>query len=278
MATLPCTLADWAALGIEGQVHYGERAKALPYQRVIERKTAQALALIQRFHGATAGRGYVSVSFGKDSLVAWHLAQQVVPTIPAVWINQGPLAEWPDCLALKEILTMRYGMVLHELMPDCTLYDWYKQFGLPVSAAMDSTDDKALNEALIYAPLRRFQQEGDWHGTIWGLRGVREAHREGLHREVLLNTRGLLYQRKDCQWRCSPVGRWTTQHIWAYIDFHALPYPAMYDIDRASIRNGPPLGTSARHFGRVENLHRYFPVIYRHILQEFPAFTAHDLL
>jgi 3'-phosphoadenosine 5'-phosphosulfate sulfotransferase (PAPS reductase)/FAD synthetase len=259
-------------------VHYGQRVKALPYRRVIERKTAQAQMLIRQFDEVTKGRGYVSMSFGKDSLVVWHLAQHMA-SIPAVWINQGPLAEWPDCLALKDILTAQYGMVLHELTPDCTLYDWYKRHGIPTSAAMDSMEDKALNEALMYAPLRRFQQAGAWHGTIWGLRGVQEVYREGRHREILLQSRGLLYQRKmDQQWICSPVGRWTTQHVWAYIDLHALPYPAMYDIDRASIRNGPPLGTSARHFGRVENLHRYFPVIYRHILQEFPAFTAHDLL
>ena len=269
MVALPCTLADWAALNIVGQVHYGQRAKALPYARVIERKTASAVALIRTWWQKVDGHGYVSVSFGKDSLVAWHLAQQVA-SIPAVWIHQGPLAEWPDCLALKEVLTEQYGMVLHELTPDCTLYDWYRQHGIPASAAMDSAEDKALNEALMYAPLRRFQQAGQWRGTVWGIRGVNEPYREGKHREILLNTRGLLYQRKDGQWIGSPVGRWTTQDIWAYIDLHGLPYAAMYDVDRARIRNGPPLGTSAMNLGRVRTFRMAFPEIFRIVSAAMP--------
>lgn len=269
MVSLPCTLNDWAALGIAGTVHYGQRAKALPYQRRIAQKTAAALALIADWWEKVAGHGYVSVSFGKDSLVAWHLAQQVA-AIPAVWINQGPLAEWPDCLALRDILVAQHSMILYEVTPDCTLYDWYRQHGIPASAAMDSKEDKALNEALMYAPLRRFQQAGDWRGTIWGLRGVNEPHREGKHREILLNTRGLVYQRTtDRQWICSPVGRWTTQDIYAYIDFHELPYPAMYDVDRARIRNGPPLGTSAINLGRLYALRQDFPAISRLVTAHF---------
>lgn len=274
MVALPCTLAEWAALGLTGQVHYGNLARALPYARVLARKTAAAQAMIADWWHRVEGRGSVSVSFGKDSLVAWHLAQAVAP-VPAVWVNQGPLAEWPDCLALKEVLVRAHSMVLHEITPDCTLYDWYRQHGIPTSAAMASADDQALNEALMYAPLRRFQQAGDWRGTIWGLRGVREPHREGRHREILLASKGLLYQRRDGQWMCAPVGRWRAEEIWAYIDLHGLPYPAMYDLDRASIRNGPPLGTSAMNLGRLESLHQHFPAIYRLVVSHFPGMVSH---
>lgn len=273
MVALPCTLDDWAALGIVGEVHYGQRGKALPYQRRIAQKMNVALTLIAAWWEKVEGHGYVSVSFGKDSLVAWHLAQQVVPDIPAMWVNQGPLAEWPDSLALKDKLVQEHAMLLYEIIPDCTLYAWYRQHGIPVSAAMDSKEDKALNDALMYMPVRRFMHTHDGRGTLWGLRGVQEPYREGLHREILLNKRGLLYKRKDGQWICSPVGRWTTHEIWAYIDIHTLPYPAMYDIDRASIRNGPPLGTSAMNLGRIAMLHQYFPEIYRLVSAHFPRLT-----
>lgn len=275
MVALPCTLDDWAALGIPGQVHYGQLAKALPYQRVIERKTAAALRKIEQFYAATQGHGYVSVSFGKDSLVAWHLAEQIIPSIPAAWVNQGPLAEWPDCLALKEVLVQSHGMVLHEVAPDRTLYQGMQHYGVPMSSDMSLPEDKAINRDLLYAPLVRFQAQHGYAGHIWGLRGVNEPHREGVHREILLKKRGLLYQRQDGLWVCSPVGHWTTREIFAYIDLHGLPYPAMYDLDRESIRNGSPIDPAVVNLGRIRQLHRHFPAIYRLVVQAFPALAQY---
>jgi 3'-phosphoadenosine 5'-phosphosulfate sulfotransferase (PAPS reductase)/FAD synthetase len=274
MVALPCTLTDWESLGIPGRVNYGQRARALPYQRVLQRKTAAALRVIADWWEKVQERGYVSVSFGKDSLVAWHLAQQVA-AVPAAWINQGPLAEWPDCLALKERLTTQHGMELHELAPDVSLYEGMRRHGVPISADMSTPADKAINQDLLYAPLHRFQQAHGWRGHIWGLRGVEEPHREGMHREILLNSRGLLFQRADGLWICSPVGRWTALEIWAYIDLHGLPYPAMYDVDRTRIRNGSPIDPAAINLGRIRQLHRDFPSIYRLVVDAFPVLAAY---
>ena len=274
MVALPCTLADWAAVGIVGQVHYGQRARALPYQQAIARKIRQARGVIEAWWLQVEGQGYVSVSFGKDSLVTWHLAQQVAP-IPAAWVNQGPLAEWPDCLALKELLVREYGMVLHEVAPDRTLYDAMKHYGVPLSADMSTPEDKAINRELLYAPLARFQTQHRFRGHLWGIRGVAEPHREGVHREILLKSRGLLFQRQDGLWVGSPVGRWTNRDIWAYIDLYALPYPAMYDIDRASIRNGAPIDPAALNLGRIRQLHQHFPAMYHLVIAAFPELARH---
>lgn len=262
---------SWSDYGIVGRVAEGRRGRALPYKSRVLAKTAKAIHLLERFFGAVEGRGYVSVSFGVDSLVAYDLARQVRPDVHAVWVNQGPLAEWPDCLALRDRMVSD-GMHLTEIAPDVTLYDWYRTHGIPESSAMDSPEDKRLNEALMYAPLRRFQTEGEWRGHVWGLR----ADGEGGHRRILLGSRGELFRRTDSLWICSPVAWWSKLEVWAYIDLHGLPYPAMYDVDRERVRNGPPIGTSALNMGRVRMLRLHFPDMWRVFVSEFPEIARYS--
>lgn len=258
-------MKDWSDYGITGKIAYGKRASALPFKTRIERKTEAAKQVIREAIKATDGRCYVAVSFGVDSLVAWHIAQQVAP-IPAMWLNQGLLAEWPDCLALKDHM-VSHGMNLTEIQPDITLYDWYRKNGIPLSSAMNSKEDKALNKSLMYDPISRWEQAAGMTCTIWGMRGAGD---EGKHRRVMLSSKKLLFQMNNGHWRCSPVGWWSKHEIWQYIDLYGLAYPAMYDKDRLNIRNGPPIGLSGLNMGRVEKLHKYFPEIWRVFVYEFP--------
>jgi 3'-phosphoadenosine 5'-phosphosulfate sulfotransferase (PAPS reductase)/FAD synthetase len=256
----------WDKYGIVGKVHYGNRINALPYRRIIERKSQEAIALINQLHENTQGNWYVSCSFGVDSLVTYHLAKAISCNPLAVWVNQGQLAEWPDCLTLKDLMVSE-GMTLEELTPDITLYDWYKTRGIPMAQGMDSKEDKELNAALMYRPIERFTQARRLQGYAWGLRGKGESSR----RQKLLKQRGLLYQRKeDNIWVASPVGWWSKAEIFAYLDLHELPYPAMYGLNREEIRNGPPLGTTAINLGRLAKLREYFPDIWKAIALEFP--------
>jgi phosphoadenosine phosphosulfate reductase len=259
------TLEQWAKYGIRGEVAHGKPALALPYRRTLPAKIEKAIARLAELDVATDGRWYVSLSFGVDSLVAYHLATAVNPDVTAVWVNQGPLAEWPDCLALKDLM-LEQGLSLVELPPDISLLDWYRKNGLPMAAGMTSADDKALNESLMYAPIRRFNEASGMQGHAWGLRSQGENRRRGM----LISQRGELYQRKDGLWVASPVARWSKTEIFAYLDSRALPYPAMYDRNRAEIRNGPPIGTTGANLGRLAKLKQYFPEIWRVFVMEFP--------
>lgn len=261
---------DWQDYGITGAVNVGRPLQAAPYHRLIERKTAAAKIVLADFFALCGDDSYVSLSFGVDSLVAYHLARMVKPDVRAVWVNQGPLAEWPDCLALKDQMVAD-GLPLVELAPDITLYDWYRQHGIPIGAGMGSADDERLNEALMYAPLNRWMEAESVRGIVWGLRGTpRDKYREGKHREILLCDRGELFQRKTGAWVCSPVAWWSKREIFAFLDLHALLYPAMYDVDREQVRNGPPIGASAMNMGRMNKMKLLFPAIWRVVVYEFP--------
>jgi 3'-phosphoadenosine 5'-phosphosulfate sulfotransferase (PAPS reductase)/FAD synthetase len=168
---------DWADYGIAGHLAIGNPAKAAPYHRVIERRTAAATATIEHFSEAVGKAGCLYLSFGADSLVAYDLARRVWPEIPAVWVNQGPLAEWPDCLALKDRMVAN-GLPLVEITPDVTLYDWYRLHGIPFACSMNNAEDERLNRALLYDPIQRYQEAAGIRGYIWGLRW----RGEGKHR------------------------------------------------------------------------------------------------
>lgn len=254
---------EWEAYGIQGRVAWGDPKRARPWKSAIDRKTAEAVRLIERFIGETGGKVYVSMSFGKDSLTAWYLCRHL--GVPAVWVNQGPLAEWPDCLAVKNLLVAD-GMRLTELTPDSTIYQWYLDHGVEPSLRMSSKDDRDCNEALIFAPFRRYNEATGQRGFIWGLRGRNEA----AHRRKILGKMGLIYTRADGMTVCSPVGWWTTEEIWAYIDLNGLPYPAMYDLDRQHMRNGSPICVSTAGLGKIGEMRCLFPEIYRVCVLHFP--------
>lgn len=266
MVALPCTLADWESVGIPGRVNYGQRARALPYQRVIQRKTDAARRVIEQWWRNVEERGYVSLSYGKDSLATWHLASRL-GAIPAIHIDMGPLTNWPDCLALATVLEREY--------PTCVFREVSSRPYIEAIQAgdVDLTGNHPGSSLLAETALHLQQDEG-WRGFLWGLRGVNEPHREGKQREILLKSRGALYQRRDGFWVGMPVGPWRLEDIWAYIDLHQLPYPAMYDLDRATIRNGPMVGMTSVNLGRVRQLHALFPDIYRLVAQAMPEVFA----
>lgn len=255
---------DWIDYGIVGEVREGIPINAAPYRKQIDRRSAKAAEILSRFFDEAHDLGYVALSFGADSLVAYDLAKRVCPSVTAAWVNQGPLAEWPDCLALKDRM-LAEGLPLTEITPDVTLYDWYSMHGIPLNSNMNNPEDECCNKALLYDPIERFHKEKGMRGLIWGLR-----HKgEGRHRAFVIKGKGELYKRQGGMTVCSPVGNWSKSEIWAYIDLNVLPYPAFYDLDREYIRNGPPIGTSGLNMGRIVKLRTLFPEMWRVFCLEF---------
>lgn len=229
-------------------------------------KADKAMAVISRWLETTDKQVYASISGGKDSLVACDLIRRVWPECPFVWVNQGPLAEWPDCVELLESLSEQ-GWNIVELCPPRSLLKLYKDYGIPLDGTMSTAADKKINQSLMYGPLNDYQEANGIQGYAWGLR------KESKGRAAYLKKCGELYQRKDGLWICSPVGYWSTQDIWSYIDSQALPYAAIYDRDRNTVRNGPPIGTTGVNWGRISDLRKHHPELFAAFVAEFPEIS-----
>lgn len=240
-------------------VHYGS-GLCFPGVKTRERI---AISVIEQWNMLAKGKICHYLSGGKDSLVVGHLICQVKPDCPMVWVNQGPLAEWADCLLLIEVLK-KQGWNIQEICPARSLYQLYKEYGVPLEGRMTTRLDTIINQALMYDPIAEYETNYGIQGYAWGLR------QESRVRKMFVYKHGPLYQRTDNRWLCTPIGFWRTTEIWQYIDAHKLPYPAMYDLDRMRVRNGPPIGTTGANWGRLTMLRRHHPELWAEFCREFP--------
>ena len=230
----------------------------------MNRKIEKARLVIKEWLEACDYQVYLSISGGKDSLVAASLVTDVYPNCPLVWINQGYLAEWDDCVELLYYLRDNYNWNLIELCPPRGLIQLYQDLGLPLEGTMDTKADKSINKRLMYDVLEEYQELNHIKGYAWGLR------KESKGRSLYLKSYGKLAQLKSGLWVCSPVGFWKTIDIWNYIDMKQLPYAAIYDKDRMTVRNGCPIGTTGANWGRIAELKLNYPKIYQEFCSFFP--------
>lgn len=99
--------------------------------------------------------------------------------------------------------------------------------------------------------------------------------KESKGRAAYLRSHGELHQKKDGIWICSPVGFWKTEDIWQFIDKYKLPYAALYDRDRMTMRNGCPIGTTGSNWGRLSELRMHRPDIWQKFTEQFPEVRNH---
>jgi 3'-phosphoadenosine 5'-phosphosulfate sulfotransferase (PAPS reductase)/FAD synthetase len=236
----------------------------------LKNKIDKALLVIQEWLDLCNYQVYCSISGGKDSLVASHLIRQIFPDIPLVWVNQGYLAEWEDCIELIYEWKSQGANVI-ELCPVRDLWHLYMDIGIPLEGTMDTKKDKLINQKLMYDPLQEYQELNQIKGYAWGIR-----KQESKGRAMYLKKHGLIHaNKKDGLIVCSPIGHFSTQEIWQYIDANQLKYPAMYDQNRNTVRNGPPIGTTGINWGRLADLRKHYPNIYNEFVTSFPGLSCY---
>lgn len=229
----------------------------------LKSRISKALATIEDWLNQCDRRVYLSISGGKDSLVSAHLVRRVFPDCPLVWVNQGHLAEWPDCVELLHHLRDQ-GWNIIEICPPQGLLQLYRKHGMSFDGRFTAIDKKQC-EDLLLKPLDEYCELNQVRGYAWGLR------QESRGRSMYLRKHGTLYQRKDGMLVCSPVGFWKTADIWNYIDQFKIPYAAVYDkYGRDSFRNGCPIDTALANWGKLGWLKRHEPEVFYEFCEYFP--------
>lgn len=234
----------------------------------IKSKEERAFSVIKDWFEKCDYKVYCSISGGKDSLVAADLITRVFPGCPLVWVNQGHLAEWDDCIELINLWKSQ-GRNVVELCPPLGLIQLFKKYGMAFDGRFTSLDKKHCQELLI-KPLSEYQEMNGIQGYAWGLR------KESRGRSLFIRSRGELTQLKNHLWLCTPLAFWTTEDIWLYIDKYKLPYAAIYDTEGRNVfRNGPPIDTALANWGKLTVLRARHPKIWDEIIQVFPEYQNH---
>jgi len=175
------------------------------------------------------GPAAVAFSGGKDSVTLAHLARQLAPTIPLVWINTG-LAE----AQLVEFVRGFAGADLVELKPETHPEQWWKETGrLPigpkVSAAYYRKDNPELQihptaccERHKAKPMAAYLKTSATAALLNGARGD-ESNR---HRFKLAT--GEVFRAAAGHILAYPLLTWTHTDSLAYVRQNVPNYPLVY--------------------------------------------------
>lgn len=238
---------------------------------VFARKVAQAQKVVCA--ALELGTTYISISGGKDSVSLYGVARSVCEKIPAYWINSGAESQHTiDVIA-------KLGDVNEEL-PELSIVQMMRQIGALGHRGGEYEGDGAhwLNSdwkrILIDEPASRIMARLGAKSALVGMRAD-----ESRQRGMLLRSRGPIYQRGAGDWIACPLSGWSGLDSLAYAASKGLPISRLYTDPGATPpekrRTGSLLGGSARTIGRIDDLRRSEPDIYRALVVQFPGLSRY---
>ncbi len=171
----------------------------------------------------TFGPGLVmSTSFGIQSAALLHMATRVRPDIPVVWVDTGYLPD--ETYRFAETLTDRLGLDL-------------RVYQSPLSPArMEALHGRLWEQDSVQAldrydqirkvePMKRALRELGASAWMSGVRAEQTAHRAGLS----------VLGHQDGRYKVSPLLRWSTRDVYAYLKRHDLPLHPLFEHGYATV-------------------------------------------
>lgn len=186
--------------------------------RKVNRSLAGASAPeVIRWASSHFGDGLVmSTSFGIQSAVMLHLAVQVEPTIPVIWVDTGylPAETYQFAAQLTEHLQLNLKVYQSPLSP--------ARMEALHGRLWEQEDVESLNlydRIRKVEPMQRALKELSARAWLAGLRRDQTQHRQHLQRVNLQN--GL--------YKILPILDWTAKDVYYYLKEHDLPYHPYFD-------------------------------------------------
>ncbi len=249
----------------ELRARYRLRARLPVHQRRVEcARGIIAEALL-------VGPACVMVSGGKDSVALLHLAREVDPALPAIFVDDGAQLPWTyDVIeALREM-----GHAITTIETEVTLPWMLRHVGMlgydgPEKQPGDwHWTGAQFREVLVDEPARRVRDMG-WPVQLLGLR-AEESHARMMNRRV----RGTIYGRANGTTIACPLSDWEGADVFAYVTGHDLPLSPIYlqpdDPGRERRRTAAVLLTEAAMQGEWRRIRELLPAYWQEISREFP--------
>lgn len=161
-----------------------------------------------------APRAYVSISFGKQSLVLAHMVRQLAPDMPMHFLASEETWALYDYGPVIESFCSRWPIQL-------TIHQTTRLSGADTWKDARDAGDRDLQDMCDRA---------EWDGWYWGL-----AKEESPQRRMTLlaaykqgTPHPTIYRYADGKLRCCPLMHWDTRDLAAYIGLHDLPLLNIY--------------------------------------------------
>ncbi len=176
-----------------------------------------------RWAADTFGRGLVlTTSFGIQSAVMLHLATQVAPEIPVVWIDTGYLP--PETYRFADALTKRLDLNLHVAQSPMSPARMEALHGRLWERDEPEALDRYLRNRKV-EPLERTLRALGATATLSGVRADQTEHRARLR----------VVERQNGRFKISPILGWHSRDVHAYLKQHDLPYHPLFEQGYATV-------------------------------------------
>lgn len=221
-----------------------------------KRKLDYALAGIEAMR-ALAPRSYLSLSWGKQSIVLAHMLYHIQPDIPMYFLASGESFLIHNFEQVIDEFTARWPVNLHIVRRD-HVYDGQN---LDWQASRDAGE----------RDLQTMVNREDWDGWYWGL-----AKDESRDRRITLSLRWdgqphpTIFRYTDGKYRCCPLANWTVLDLAAYISTHDIPLLDQYKELGLHTRTTARITRKAAECGGVLDLKRKDMSAFNRLCERFP--------
>jgi phosphoadenosine phosphosulfate reductase len=193
---------------------------------------------------ATSGLKRIAVAsaFQSEGTVVMHLAQEIRPGIPILFLETG--YQFAETLAFKEQLAERLGLNVVDLYGAYTVERQAEEFG----ARLYERDPEQCCELNKVRPM--FEALRGYDAWITALR--RDSSPTRANAPFVDQ-----YEIEPGRWmvKVNPMATWSHQDVWDYLKEHDLPHNPLYDLGYSSIGCAPC--TRIRFAGEPERAGRW---------------------
>jgi phosphoadenosine phosphosulfate reductase len=186
-----------------------------------EEKIAAAEALIARKIELHPRDLVVTNSFQAEDMVVLHIARQLVPEVPVVFLDTG--YHFAEIYEYRDRITRDWNLKLINLLPEITVAEQESQFGI-----LNQVDPGRCCGIRKVEPL--FQALEGYALWFTGLR-----REQAKSRAALRETEDFTLPTGKTIRKISPLTEWTAKDVWTYAARHEIPLVALYDKGYTSI-------------------------------------------
>jgi phosphoadenosine phosphosulfate reductase len=170
----------------------------------------------------TFGEGMVlSTSFGIQSAVMLHMATQVLPDIPVVFIDTGYL--FPETYAFADALTERLGLNLQVYQPRLSAAWQEERYGRRWEQGLEALE--AYNRDNKVEPMNRALRELGATAWMSGLRRSQSSTRSDIP----------FIERQNRTTKVYPIADWDERTLYRYLTENDLPYHPLWEKGYVSV-------------------------------------------
>ena len=165
---------------------------------------------IQRF----PEKAILTTSFGAQSSALLHLATQIQPDLPVLFIDTG--FHFPETISFAEEITRKLKLNLKTYRPLLSAEEIESRYGQIWEKGPEGLEQ--FHEIIRVEPLRRALR--DLNPEIW-IAGLRRSSSESRQKMTFLT-------RQDARFKFLPLLDWSDRDLGQYLQAHSLPYHPLW--------------------------------------------------